>query len=176
MITEYVEIGQQVGAKEALWIVLFGIYPHRHRAETIRITTPHVPSLKAVEIASQGMGKYKRAAFEYMHVRRELDGERDREIMREHGGTNCKVCGTFFMPSADKIWTQSDCCSRVCYAKTGAATIADTKRKPEKQAPEARLTGQAVVNCPCGHQFEVSSMYVGTPRPCPQCGAKTIVS
>jgi hypothetical protein len=154
--------------------VVFGIETHFRDANTVRVVTPRVPADEALGIAKAGWFTYRRLAFHYMELRRDLDGAQEREAMREQGGRNCQACGVFFMPSIDKPWTGAGCCSRACFAKTaGANEVAFQVATPGSAAANAPPT--IGVKCRCGNVFQVPAMYAGTRRACPKCGEKSLV-
>ena len=162
-----------------LAVLIFGARALKRDVETIRIPTTSIPWDEALSIAQAGFRQTGRMAFQYMELRRDLDGDRDREIMREHGGQNCRACGVFFMPHAEKSWTASGCCSKACFAafspRTGPLAPAPTQAETLVAAPSVGLPDTVKVICPCGSEFGVAKMYVGVLRACPQCGAKSMV-
>jgi len=177
MVTEYQEGERSLGLLPLLLNLAFGIRVLNRHVETIRIVTPSVPSDDALAITAAGLRKRGRMAFQYMERRRVLDGERDRQIMREHGGQNCSVCGVFFMPNPDKPWTTSACCSKACFARTPSPTEPQFVAASEDMASESTKSLRTVsVVCRCGHEFRVAAIYAGTLRACPTCGEKTTVS
>lgn len=177
MVMDYYEGPRAHGPLPLLLNLVFGIRLLERHVETIRIVTPTVPSDDALAIAAAGFRKRGRLAFQYMERRRVLDGERDRQIMREHGAQNCTVCGAFFMPNPDKPWTASGCCSKSCFSKIPSPAepqFVPASEDPPSESTKSLRTVSAV--CECGHEFRVAAIYAGTLRPCPACGKKTSVS
>jgi hypothetical protein len=179
MVTEYREVEQNEGLMAFAAIIFFGPIFGRllnRQTKMIEIETPAIPAEEAIAIAQAGFFKHGKWAYKYMELRRKLDGERDRQVLRERGGLNCKICDMFFMPAGDKPWTQSGFCSRRCSAEAGLATPT-TPAPPSPNTATPRLTAvrSVTLDCSCGHQFEVAAMYTGTLRPCPKCQKKTKV-
>ena len=192
MTTEYQEVEHNVGLAPLALSLVTGLVPLisvilggralSRTVETIRIITASLPADEAFTIANAGFGLRGRMAFQYMELRRDLDGDRDRQIMRKHGGQNCTICGAFFMPNPDKPWTASACCSKACFAAaspvakppSGALQAAPTPK--DNSTLTMKSAGMVPVTCPCDHEFQVRKMYVGTLRACPKCNQKTMVS
>jgi len=175
MVTEYNERKEAHGILPLLAHAVLGIELISRNARTTRVETPRVSADEALAIARAGILQYQRLAFRYMEFRRQVDGEQDRETMREHGGRNCAVCDMFYMPAPEKAWTQESCCSKACRAKLPGQDHIVFQSAPTTLPTAEKPAPAVVVTCRCSFRFDVLPMYIGAYRPCPRCGEKTIV-
>lgn len=153
----------------------FQIEINKRTDEIIEIVTPKVPAADALDIARLGWS-YKKGAFRYMELRRELDAQTDRENQKAQGARNCTRCGYFFVLAAGKPWTQVGYCSSACFGSANIAGEISPSIESLPQPQEAKSSKTIAVVCQKGHAFEVDSMYAGTYRPCPVCKDRTAVS
>ncbi|HEY2413976.1 MAG TPA: hypothetical protein VGI40_17135, partial [Pirellulaceae bacterium] len=157
--------------------LFFDVRMRKRHDETIQIVTDNVSAADAMKIVLASWRDHKYVAFRYVEHRRKLDGERARAAMREKGGQNCTVCGAPFLPSPDKHWTISGCCSKACFAEaTTVTSLEESVAREESTVPDsAAQPSTIVVACKCGHKFDVPPMYSGTSRKCPRCAGKVKV-
>ncbi len=116
----------------------------------------------------------------FFAVRRiEAESKAHRESIKERGG-ECSHCGMLFVASPGKPFTLEGYCSSLCRARG---------EKNNPKIPQAREPGESTtsptavrsnpnmrtIECPCGEAFDVQKMFVGTKRPCPSCGQKSMV-
>lgn len=175
MTTRFHEGTPDYSALAILLRVAFHIEINRRTGEIIEIVTTKVPAADALDIAKLGWS-YKKGAFRYMELRRELDAEAEREKQRAQGARNCARCGYFFVPAAGKPWTQVGYCSPGCFGSSNTAGEVPATLEVSPQPAGTKSARTIAVVCKQGHSFEVSAMYAGTLRPCPVCKEKTAVS
>ncbi len=160
------------------WVMtwIFGVHVIERVTEIIKLETPNIPAADVADIARLGWD-YKRGAFHYMEMRRELDAATEREAQKANGGRNCVRCGFFYMPVADKPWTTAGYCSQGCCGSLEADNdLPYLPVAPEVETASKLSSRPHPVVCRNGHAFEVAAMYVGTYRPCPICRQKTEVT
>jgi hypothetical protein len=175
MTTRFHEGTPDYSALSILLRVAFHIEVNRRTGEIIEIVTSKVPAADALDIAKLGWG-YKKGAFHYMELRRELDAQAQREKQKAHGARNCARCGYFFVPAAGKPWTQVGYCSQGCFGSANTAGEVPATLEVSPQPVETKSARTIAVVCKQGHKFEVAAMYAGTFRPCPVCKEKSAVS
>ena len=96
----------------------------------------------------------------------------EREALKQHGARECAACGTLFVPTPGKPWSEKGFCSKICGVEEGALAILTPDDADE---PKPSQSNALSVECPAGHYFDVSISFCGLTRPCPQCGRKTVV-
>ncbi len=141
-----------------------------YEGEVITLLTTDVPAAHVLSLLQIPFSRRGYVAHRYMQERRDAAAVAEREQLRERGGQECIVCGVFFMPHPDKPWTNAGCCTKACLVQAGGEIPVDF-RESESAKPSKSLA----VACACGHAFQVSPMYRGTQRPCPECGAMTVI-
>lgn len=180
MVTDYREVEANQGFMSIVTEVIFGpILGHMLNRETkmIQIDTPEISADEVLAICNAGRFEYRKWAYKYMELRRRLDGERDRQALRERGGKNCTTCNMFFMPASDKPWTLEGYCSKRCSPHDIVPVeVQATVEPPPTTAPKVPTGRMVRLVCSCGHQFQVSAMYMGILRPCPSCNKRIMVS
>ena len=170
MTTEYLKEKTSQGIITALYDYFIGASLLERRDESFRMITPSVPSNEALEIATARYNVRGDMAYKYMAMRLLLDGERDRRILRDKGAKNCAECGVFFVPNAEKPWTIASFCSKGCLAKHNSTD--DRKIAEDHALSPSQFVS---VDCQCGKQYQVATIYIGTLRKCPSCGEKSLV-
>ncbi len=112
------------------------------------------------------------------------EAEIQRERMKERGGSRCRACQILFVPSSSKPWTLVGSCSKSCCASLhGVADYSLIENAVNESTMEATTKVEQTVQeqayvqaaCSCGHLFQLSKMYRGTYRKCPNCQAKVLV-
>lgn len=86
----------EISALGTLVLLMYGVvwrrvWQHEHEVRK-------VPALNAMHIC-RSMWGYKRRAYEYLELRHGLDGEREREALRDGGAVECTVCDILFTRS-----------------------------------------------------------------------------
>jgi Zn finger protein HypA/HybF involved in hydrogenase expression len=159
-----------------------GLAPIPPRGSTVEIT-PNVSSGDAFHIAEKKAYDAKVGAFRLMNARKVAREQQARDLERQQllarGGGECVVCGTYFVPSADKPWTKEKCCSKSCFAKFNAAVSVgmpvSLQISTGQDSAKSKAARVVAVACGCGNSFVVPALFVGAQRACPKCGQKVLV-
>lgn len=98
---------------------------------------------------------------------------REREQLKERGARECGRCGTLFVPTPGKAWSEKGFCSKMCCVeKEGAFACSAPDDAADRKPTQSNTIS---VTCGAGHHYDVPISFSGLVRPCPQCGLKTAV-
>lgn len=97
----------------------------------------------------------------------------ERERLKQRGARECATCGTLFVPTPSKPWSEKGFCSKMCGVEMeGTSAIVAPDDAGNSKPSRSNVIS---VQCPDGHHFDVPISFCGLVRPCLQCGRKTVV-
>lgn len=97
----------------------------------------------------------------------------EREQARQRGARECAACRALFVPTPGKPWTDEGFCSKMCRVEVKG--MPDTPETDHAFGGKPSRSNTVDVQCAEGHHFEAPISFCGLPRPCPECGRKTVV-